>query len=435
MSTPEELLAQAPDRSTQVAARRTARAGLWDQLGRDEGNLWGCFQAEEPFWVMVDLADGAGRCGCSIPKRPCHHLIALQLLAAETPDLLRERPAPEDVTEWQRRRRARQRGADAERPVDEKARQRRIAEREKKVRAGLDALKLWLCDRARGGLVSLETSGDADLSGLAARLSDAQAAGLTGRVHRLAELVGASDDWPERALLELGRLALIVEGYSRISRLPEPAQDELRGLIGWTTRTADLLRDEPAVLDRWLLFGAATDTAPGGALKVRRSWLYGQETQRFALWLHFCPEQRALEPLPLQVGEALHAALHFYPSPSPQRAALGERLGGPEFVLNLPDGDPSVEVALERAAAVWGAQPLLERQPMHLQRVTPARIDGRWRVSDDAGLGLPLTSGDHWALIARSGGHPLRLMGEWDGEALRPLACAAPGGPLTVVGG
>jgi hypothetical protein len=90
---------------------------------------------------------------------------------------------------------------------------------------------------------------------------------------------------------------------------------------------------------------------------------------------------------------------------------------------------------LERAATAWGAQPLLERQPMHLQRVTPARFDRRWRVADSDGFGLPLTSGDHWALLARSGGHPLRLVGEWDGEALRPLACAVEGGPLTVVGG
>ncbi|MCK6524694.1 hypothetical protein L6R49_25085 [Myxococcota bacterium] len=435
MSTPEELLAQAPDRSTQVAARRTARAGLWDQLGRDEGKLWGCFQAEEPFWVMVDLADGAGRCGCSIPKRPCHHLIALQLLAAETPELLRPRPAPEDVAEWERRRKARQRGAEAERPVDEKARQRRIAEREKKVRAGLDALKLWLCDRARGGLVSLESGGEAELTGLAARLSDAQAAGLAGRIHRVNELVGASDDWPERALLELGRLALIVEGYGRIARLPEASQEELRALIGWTTRTADLLRDEPAVIDRWLLVGAATDTAPGGALKVRRSWLLGEETGRVALWLQFSPERHSFEPSPLQIGEGMRAALHFYPSPSPQRAAFGERLGAPEPLVRVPDGDPSIEAALERAAAAWGQQPLLERHPMHLQRVTPARVDGRWRVSDELGLGLPLTAGDHWGLLARSGGHPLRLFGEWDGEALRPLTCAVPGGPLTVVGG
>ena len=435
MSTPEELLAQAPDRSTQVAARRTARAGLWDQLGRDDGHLWGCFQAEEPFWVMVDLADGAGRCGCSIPKRPCHHLIALQLLAAETPELLRVRSAPVEVSEWQRRRRARQRGADAERPVDERARQRRVAEREKKVRAGLDALKLWLCDRARGGLVSLETGGEAELAGLAARLSDAQAAGLAGRVNRLSELIGATDDWPERALLELGRLALLVEGYGRITRLPEPSQDELRGLIGWTTRAADLLRDEPAVADRWLLMGAATDTAPGGALKVRRAWLLGEQTRRFALWLHFCPERHTMEPLPLQIGEALPAALHFYPSPSPQRATLGERLGAIAPGRSLPDGDGSVEAALTRAAEAWGAQPLLDRVPMHLGAVTPARLDGRWRVSDADGLGLPLTAGDHWGLLARSGGHPLRLFGEWDGEALRPLACAAPGGPLTAVGG
>jgi hypothetical protein len=44
-----------------------------------------------------------------------------------------------------------------------------------------------------------------------------------------------------------------------------------------------------------------------------------------------------------------------------------------------------------------------------------------WHVRDTAGGALPLSRGDHWTLLALSGGAPLDLAGEWNGEALLPL--------------
>jgi hypothetical protein len=46
---------------------------------------------------------------------------------------------------------------------------------------------------------------------------------------------------------------------------------------------------------------------------------------------------------------------------------------------------------------------------------------GVWRVRDAEGAALPLTAGDHWLLLAISGGQPVELAGEWDGRLLRPL--------------
>jgi hypothetical protein len=50
-----------------------------------------------------------------------------------------------------------------------------------------------------------------------------------------------------------------------------------------------------------------------------------------------------------------------------------------------------------------------------------------FQIRDREGLALPLVRGDHWKLVALSGGRPLDLAGEWDGAALRPLGAATGG--------
>jgi hypothetical protein len=60
--------------------------------------------------------------------------------------------------------------------------------------------------------------------------------------------------------------------------------------------------------------------------------------------------------------------------------------------------------------------------------VRPARADAdRWLLVDAAGAALPLASRDHRKLVALSGGHPIAVAGEWDGDALLPLAAIVDG--------
>ena len=46
---------------------------------------------------------------------------------------------------------------------------------------------------------------------------------------------------------------------------------------------------------------------------------------------------------------------------------------------------------------------------------------------DSAGYTLPLAGGDHWLLLALSGGRPLHMIGEWSGEKLLPLGAIVDG--------
>jgi hypothetical protein len=57
----------------------------------------------------------------------------------------------------------------------------------------------------------------------------------------------------------------------------------------------------------------------------------------------------------------------------------------------------------------------------------PLLDGGRWLVRDRDGEALPLAGGDHWSLLSLSGGHPVALAAEWDGETLLPLGVVASG--------
>ena len=85
---------------------------------------------------------------------------------------------------------------------------------------GLDELDRWLVDRMRTGLADPALARYATWDALAARLVDARAGSLANRVRRLAGLVGASPDWHERVLDEIGLLHLLSQAGRRLGTLP-----------------------------------------------------------------------------------------------------------------------------------------------------------------------------------------------------------------------
>jgi hypothetical protein len=90
-----------------------------------------------------------------------------------------------------------------------------------------------------------------------------------------------------------------------------------------------------------------------------------------------------------------------------------------------------MEAFLDLASQATALQPWLERLPVALNGVVPLAYgvaDGRrWLIRDRAGLALPLAGGEHWTLLALSGGRPVDLVAEWDGEGLLPLSAVASG--------
>jgi hypothetical protein len=73
--------------------------------------------------------------------------------------------------------------------------------------------------------------------------------------------------------------------------------------------------------------------------------------------------------------------------------------------------------------------PWVERVPYALAAVRPLRRGQGWIVRDEAGQALPLEiqDGKGWILAAVSGGRPIALSGEWNGESLAPVGAWAEG--------
>jgi hypothetical protein len=436
--TPEKALSLAPDDQVARAARGLAVRPKWPLLMRSDRALWGECRGsgKRPYRVRIDLSGPAFKCSCPSRKHPCKHSLCLLLIFAGEPDAFRAGEPPGWVAEWlgQRDDRETKKQANAAAgPRDPAAAQKRVEARERKVRAGLDELRAWLEDLVGQGLAAARARPASSWHGMAARLVDAQAPGLARLVRQLGSVAAASrEGWAGRLLTGLGRLHLAVEGYGRLERLPEPTREDLRAVVGWTFPKEDLLAREP-VSDRWLVLGCREEVEE--RLLVRRTWLLGRATGRRALLLDFAHlSQEPPESPP--VGLELEADVVFHPSAVPLRALLA-RIRKEESSRGAPPtgGDLASELRTYREAVA--RQPWLETWPVLLagvEPVPPAEEGDPWVLRDPAGPEVPMhPSCRHgWSLLGFSGGRPVALFGEWDGEHLRPLTAIGPDGPLVL---
>jgi hypothetical protein len=157
----------------------------------------------------------------------------------------------------------------------------------------------------------------------------------------------------------------------------------------------------------------------------RRTWLYGEVTQRYALLLDFAHRSRPFDThYPL--GHSFTGDLVYYPSAYPQRAVLKEGKGSyspiPHDKIKLAD---SVEAILDTYADALAVNPFLRYVPAGLQEGWVTRSD----LIDLEGMKLPLAKGTQpqW-LNAVMGGDRLPVFGEWDGVAFQIAALVAADG-------
>ena len=438
--TVEQVLALARDASASTAGKKLGNAGSWQRTGRSERALWGECQGSALYQVRVDLADLTVRCSCPSRKFPCKHGLGLLVLAASSPAAVPEGEPPDWVSEWlaKRAQSAERResgkasqpdetaGEEAPRPSAGTATTAKRADRRlARVAAGLDGLDLWLNDLVRNGLASVETQPATFWERQAARLVDAQAPGLAGRVRRLAALPNASRDWPRRLLDQLGRLTLLTDAFRRLDELDPALQEDVRGAIGWALGQEEVAARGEAVADEWLVLGQRVTVED--KLRAQWTWLLGADTGRYALVLQYAAAGARFETL-LLPGVRQAAELVYWPSASPQRALIRQRHGAPTPLTGPLPGAPSLAAFLDGVAEATARRPWLERFPCALRGVVPLHGEGSgWLVRDGEGMAVPLAPGEHWRLLALSGGAPVDLAGEWDGEALLPLGVLADG--------
>lgn len=423
--TEQQVLALAPDSGSAANGRKLAQPKQWPMLGRNARAVWGECQGsgKNPYQVRVDFSDFASKCSCPSFKFPCKHALGLLILAASQPAAVADADEPEWVSDWLDKRAdnaARKEAravAKADAPVDEAAQHKRAEKRENRVRDGMAGLQVWLEDLVRNGLARLPAQGPAFWEQMAARLVDAQAPGLAARVRALADIPGSREDWPERLLAELGRLALAVRAYERIDVLSPDLQQQLRQLIGFSVREEDVLAHGEGLRDRWHVIGQVADTDE--RVRVQRTWLVGEASGRPALLLQFAAGNQPFSAI-WPPGTAFDGELAFWPCTGSRRAMLK----GAATALPLPAAFPRADdyaSLLDEAANALAANPWHDRLATVLDAIVPAYTGSAWHAVDSTGHGLPLHGGDHWLWLAVTGGRPHPVAVEWDGRALRPL--------------
>jgi len=437
--TPEGVAALAPDAKVAAAGKKLGVPRSWQDIGRSSEALWGECKGSAVYQVRVDLSDFAVKCSCPSRKHPCKHGIGLLFLSLEAPPP--QASPPDWVADWLTRRAARAKPktaaghhaggrAGSDTAPDPEAKEKRAKKRLSRIYSGLDALDLWMEDLARGGLAAAGAKPPSFWGEQAKRMVDAQAPGVASRLDRLSRLPNSSPDWPERLLDGLGRLALLSEAFRRLESFDEPLAESVRSEVGLTLTQEEVLERGERVKDAWIVLGQRISHE--GRLAIRRTWLLGEETHRYALVLQFSAAGSSFAESFVS-GTAQVGELAFYPGAYPLRAVAGPRSGARSRVKRLP-GHESLGAFLDHASGATARQPWLERLPTALTGVTPLFDGGRWMVRDRDGEALPLADGGHWRLLSLSGGWPVDLGGEWDGESLLPLGVVA-GGAYRVLQG
>ena len=435
---PEQIIALAPDAASAKAGRSLATASKWQNVGQDERALWGECQGSgsKPYQTVIDLNEPAFRCSCPSRKFPCKHGLGLFLLIANEPATAKAATAPAWAAAWLAKRDGlAQRKSEAAKKADEEVdeatlarrasqKAKRSLDREAKVVAGLKELELWLRDLLRHGFASAQTRSFDYWEKMAARLIDAQAPGAARRVRDLSRVPQSGDGWIEQLLTKVSSLFLLLKAFERIETLSAATQADVRTAIGWSYKE-DELPEENAVADEWLVLGQRTTGEEG--LRVRRTWLWGVRNARGALILEFAVagQHLAMDFLP---GTSIEAELIFYPSNYPLRVAIKKR-NNPTRTSKEISGYSNTEQLLAMHAGVLALNPWVEALPAPLQTVVPMRRNEKWYARDVDGRLLSLrcdaTSG--WKLIALSGGYPMTIFGEWNGQSLLPVAAWADG--------
>ncbi|WP_433361561.1 SWIM zinc finger family protein [Streptosporangium sp. CA-115845] len=435
----DQVLALAPDASSQKAAGTISSPRKWSGTGVTADAVWGecAGSGSKPYRACVDLSEPAYRCTCPSRKFPCKHALGLLLLWSADGV-----PAAEEVADWvgewldgRRDRAARAAEAGATRaarsaeaaPADG----RRAALREQRVSAGLADLERWLADQVRQGLAGSRRHDHWD--DLVKRLIDAQAPAVAGSLSRLPAVLDG-DDWPARLLSEYALLHLLCVAHRNLATpdgdgtdegtgdgpggVPEVAPagllERVRDRVGFSVTKEEALAGE-VVRDLWDVLGRRDEEHD--RLIARRVWLRGRQTGRAALVLSFAPVGQALDAS-LVTGTTMDADLAFYPGSTPLRAVVAARHDA------APAGPPpgqSIERALDEVAEALGGDPWLDSWPLVLEGVTPAGSGSRLLAGPSGGLPLHPSAGTPWRLVATSGGRPLTVAAEWTPRGLCPL--------------
>lgn len=417
-----KILELAPNSLILEKARGLTASRHWPEIASDGHRLWGYCKSsgERLYQVAASLGDNTFRCDCRERHNPCRHILALLLRFVKSNEsipilniapawveaLLRQPARPSHTPESKVQKQAEQ--------------ERRFGQRLQLMQQGIKDLELWLFDLIQQGFSTAENQPETFWERFAARMVDAKLGGIARRI-RTFKAIMATEQWNSRLLGEIGMLYLFVQSFKQLEELPEPLQEEVASLAGVSKKKEEVLLQN-GLADNWLVIGQLEGESEEDKLRYRRTWLLGEHSRRMALLLDFAWGRQGYEANWV-VGAILRGEAVFYPGAYPLRALI--RKASVHYQpLHGFAGYQTLAGFAQAYAGALAANPWLQAFPCLLEKVWPFRESGRWWVRDEAHTCVPLAeSGEgSWKLLALSGGRPIQLFGEWDGDALLPLS-------------
>jgi hypothetical protein len=365
--------------------------------------------------ILIQFDPPQFHCSCTGRRGPCLHALALagwyHRAGAEA------FPLADQLPEWASAQAKAGRAA-AVLPGDDSATERRaqrLFERLERAADGLSDLENWLEDLARRGLATTLGENAAPFAHIATRMADASLPGLA-RLFRNLD-ADESPDLTDRAADALGSCYLAIRSFQKRELLPPALVFDLQSFLGISLKKEEALQGGARVADTWTVLGRF-EAPLEERLWQRRLWLRGASGQ-VALLLDFAFGDTAFAP-GLPPGTNWQGTLIFYPSNFPQRAIPPEELHawtGPAPEIAAYDRLDDMAAAYAEAL---GRQPWLNWFPAVLDLIPMPNLQALDR--EHKAVSLCLSENANWKLVAVAGGRPLRLFGEWDGRAFRPLA-------------
>lgn len=361
----------APDQASLKAASKLTKPGKWSLRSKDNEAriLWGECQGSgaNPYRVMADTVDLGYKCTCPSRKFPCKHVLALMWMFAENPDDFSSGSIPDWVKEWMGRRRKKSQTPESdsnskaepskkpksisqalkepevEKTLDPavlarkaKAAQTRKEQAQKRLLDGLEDLENWISDQLRLGLKVLLQDPTTHCRKIAARLVDASATTLAGRIDELpSKLMGLSPEkQPVAVVMELSAWMIAIRKYRM-----DPDNQELKSELAQAIRREELEDNESALVvdGYWEVIGESVVTQRDGLVR-QSTWLWQLNNEnRFALLLDYYPAATGKKSGSFSPGDQFEARIIYYPAKHPLRGIISERKTGKKTDINWPE--------------------------------------------------------------------------------------------------
>lgn len=420
----------AADALTFDRARGIFFGNRWLNLQGNEKLIWGEYPAgggrssgpTRLYRTIVDPLNERFYCSCSSRIQPCKHSLALMLqLLRRNDSFFVTYDLPEWVEKW----------SDAvdkspeKRQISKEESARRAAQQEKakdkrlqQMEAGVNELEDWLIDLLNQGLASLAVQDMDFWDGFAARMVDAKLGGISKRIRMFKDLQ-AGEGWHDLLLQELAELYLFVRAFRQIEHLPPALRQDVLTMAGISRKQADILQHK-GLKDRWLICGITEGVEE--KLNFRRTWLLGEKSGKFALLLDYSWGNQGYDTQ-WNRGQILEGECVYYPSAYPQRALIRDfKLSKAPFVNQ--HAYPTLDDFGDAFAKALAANPWIRVMPLFLEEVIPVFHEGKFYLVDQSARQIAINCGPTlgWKMVALSGGCPISVFGEWNGQLFQPLA-------------